>query len=53
METSNLPRKEFRVMIVKTIKEGVPTEAQWVKNPTAVAPVAVEVQVQSPAWGVG
>ena len=25
---------------------GVPAVAQWVKNMTAVAPVAVEVQVQ-------
>ena len=30
---------------------GVLAVAQWVKNMTAVAQVAVEVQVQSLAWG--
>ena len=29
---------------------GVPTVAQWVKNLTAVAWVAVELGVRSPAW---
>ena len=28
---------------------GVPAMAQWVKNPTAVAQVTAEAQVQSPA----
>ena len=31
------------------ISKGIPTVAQWVENPTAVAWVATEVQVQSPA----
>ena len=26
--------------------------AQWIKNPTAVAQVAVKVQVQSSVWGL-
>ena len=29
---------------------GVPAEAQWVKNLTAVAQVASEVQVRTAAW---
>ena len=32
---------------------GIPTMAQWVKNPTAVARVAAEVQVGSPPGKVG
>ena len=32
---------------------GVPAVAQWNKNPTAVARVALEVQVQSPGWCSG
>ena len=32
---------------------GVPAAAQWVKNPTAAARVAVEVRVQSPAQHSG
>jgi len=28
---------------------GIPTVAQWVKNPTVVSRVAVEVQVQFPS----
>ena len=32
---------------------GVPTMAQWVKNPTAGACVTVEVWVQFLAWGSG
>ena len=35
------------------IKIGVPAMAQWVKNPTAAAQVAAEVQVGSPAWCLG
>ena len=34
-------------------RAGVPTVAQWVKNSTAAAWVAVEVWVQSPAWHSG
>ena len=26
---------------------------QWVKNPTVAARVSAEVQVRSPAWGIG
>ena len=32
---------------------GVPTVAQWVKNPTAAAWVDVEMQIQSQAWHSG
>ena len=32
---------------------GVPTVAQWIKNLTAAAQVAVEAQVQSPAQHSG
>ena len=32
---------------------GVPAMAQWVKNLTVEAQVAVEVQVQFPAWHSG
>ena len=34
----------------KRIRMGVPTVVQWVKNPTAVAQVTMEVRVQSLAW---
>ena len=40
------------MLMQKDIQE-VPTVVQWVKNLTAVARVAVEVQVQSPAQGSG
>ena len=36
-----------------TLRPGVPTVAQWVKNPTEVAQVAEEVQVWPPAWSCG
>ena len=32
---------------------GIPTVAQWVKNPTTVAQVAAEVRVQFPAQNSG
>lgn len=32
---------------------GVPAVAQWVKDPTAVVQVAVEVRIQSLAWHRG
>ena len=35
---------------LKNKKGGVPVVVQWVKNPTAAAPVTAEVQVRSPAW---
>ena len=38
---------------IQRLKKGVPTVAQWVKNPTEVAWVAVEAQVQSLAWCSG
>ena len=38
---------------VLKITLGVPTVAQWVKNPTTVARVAAVVQVQSLAWHSG
>ena len=34
-------------------KTGVPAVAQWVKNPTVVARVAVEVRVPSLTWHRG
>ena len=34
----------------KIIVLGVPIVLQWVKNPTAMAQVAAEAWVQSPAW---
>ena len=34
-------------------RRGVPTVAQWVKKPTAVAQVSKKVQVQCPAWHSG
>ena len=37
----------------KISSQGVPAVVQWIKNPTAVAQVAVEAQVQSPAWHNG
>ena len=41
----------FRNIYLKIIFPGVSTVAQWVKNLTAVAPVAVEAWVLSPgAW---
>ena len=33
--------------------EAVPSVAQWLKNPTAVAQFAAKVRVQSPAWRSG
>ena len=42
--TNQEPRK---TKILKGLSEGVPAVAQWVKNPTAVAQVTAEVQVQS------
>ena len=47
---------EHKFMGQKTLKTsgmGAPTVAQWVKNLTAVAWVAGEVQVPSPAWRHG
>ena len=35
---------------MKSLKIGVPAVVQWVKNPTAVAQVAVEEPVRSLAW---
>ena len=35
------------------VLQGVHSVVQWVKNPTAVAQVAVEVQVPFPAIEVG
>ena len=32
---------------------GVPTVAQWIKKPTAVAQVTIEVQVRTPVWCSG
>ena len=39
--------------MLKCSFEGVLAVAQWVKNPTAAAQVAVEVQVRTPAWCSG
>ena len=36
----------------KNKERGFPTVAQWVKNPTAVAPVTVGVQVQFLTWEI-
>ena len=37
----------------REVRPGVPAMVQWVKNLTAVARVAAEVQVPSPAWCSG
>ena len=39
--------------LVKSPSEGVPTVVQYIKNPTAVAQVAVEAQIQSLAQHSG
>lgn len=38
---------------LKCIRPGIPAMVDWVKNPTAMAQVTVEVQIQSPAWHSG
>ena len=43
----------FQITPFKGRPLGVPTMAQEVKNPTAVAQVTAEVQVQSSAWHSG
>ena len=35
---------------IRNTQQGVPTVAQWVKNPTAAAQSAVKVWVRSPTW---
>ena len=47
--------REYRAFSAgpKTQQRGVPTVAQWVKNPTAAPWVAVEGRVPSPAWHRG
>ena len=40
-------------MLQKTHKYGIPVMVQWVKNLTAVVPVAAEMQVQYLSWGRG
>ncbi len=37
----------------RNTESGVPAMAQWVKNPTVEAQMAVEVRVQFPAWHSG
>ena len=37
-------------MIWYCVVLGVPTVVQWVKTPTAMAWVVVEVRVRAPAW---
>ena len=39
--------------IVSKITVGISAVVQWVKNPTATAGVATELQVPSPAWFSG
>ena len=38
---------------LKSIRPGIPAMVDWVKNPTAMAQVTVEVQIRSPAWHSG
>ena len=45
-ETKQTQRNHNKIL--KTHMIGVPAVVQWVKNPTAVAQVSVEVVVQSP-----
>ena len=53
MKTEDLyrERRKFSKNIYE--KHGVPTVAQWVKNPTAAAWVTEEVWVCPPAWRSG
>ena len=39
--------------LIKKTQMGVPVVAQWVKNPSAAAQVAVKVQVRSPSPALG
>ena len=43
-------KKKLEHIYIRIKRAGVPTVAQWVKNPNVVAQVTEEVQVQVPAW---
>ena len=44
-QTQAIGMKNTENRLLKNIKAGVPTVAQWVKNPTAAAQVAAEMWV--------